>query len=254
MTRGELLQQAIGLIDDRHLALALARPSRHRLKLLPLVAAALAMVLMGVFAIGGLLPGRHGVIPPAVTTGDETTSPLEPTGTLEPDTQLFPDGLVANTLKEYQELIATYRMPSRFVTLEDISEYGSFTFFRFDGKLSCGYTLVDSAGNRLSLDIYHEPFIGSDKLPDREARDENMRYINDKSEIWTQVRLGQITYRYFAGELQAIDIRGEYHDITIDAKGGLHACKFSEEAPLSRLLTRSTAEAEAKALLAKIEG
>jgi len=200
--------------------------------------------------------------PPSVTTGGETNPPAVTTGgettaieTLDPAGLPFQDSAIdCNSKEEYQSAVRSYRMPDHFVTLEDLSDYGSFSFFRYEGGNSYSYNLRDAFGQRVQVLVYHTPCLGFDRRTYSKADNEDLRFLDDKSEKWTNLQIGPVTYRYFGGTLFFLEIQGEYHEISIIGRKKICEYDTTKDTPLSRLLTRSTAEAEAKALLAKIEG
>ena len=193
---------------------------------------------------------------PSVTTGGETNPPA---GTSEhpdvdPGHELPPFTDPCDTMEKYRRFVSSHRLPENFVSYEAVSSFGNFRgLVCSDSMKSYDYALTDAAGNYVGIAVVHFPYANLDQYEYSRGSNEDMRRIEDKSEKWTYLSIGPACYHYYGGNLIMLYVRMQEGEIRIETDDGLQSYTTKDTA-LSRLLTRSTAEAEAKALLAKIEG
>jgi len=156
-------------------------------------------------------------------------------------------------ISEYQEFVRKYRMPEHFVAYEDIAALGQFTSLVFHPRQYL-YNMRDSSGQETMITVYHSKCHGLDKLTYSQSDNEDMREMNGKSGTWTYQKIGPLSYHYYENRLIFVYMESEHLEFWITGGEQIHLYDTTKDTALSRLLTRSTAEAEAKALLAKIEG
>ena len=200
---------------------------------------------------------------PTLTTGGELNPPIVTTEhpDIDPGHALPPFTDPCDTIEKYRKFVASHRLPEYFIPYEAFSGWGEFRFLNYHGdglsnyedkRLSYNYVVCDSAGKEIDVLIVHFPYANLDQYEYSRGSNEDMRRIEDKSEKWTYLSIGPVCYHYYGGNLIMLYIRMQEGEISLQVEGRLFHYD-SKDTALSRLLTRSTAEAEAKALLAKIE-
>ena len=191
--------------------------------------------------------------PSAENTGG-ITEPLQLDPDYEPGTESYPGGMsTLQGFSEYREFVRKYRMPEHFVAYEDIAALGQFTSLVFRPQEYL-YNMRDSSGQKTKITVYHSKCHGLDKLTYSRSDNEDMREMNGKSGTWTYQKIGPLSYHYYENRLIFVYMESEHLEFWITGGEQIHLYDTTKDTALSRLLTRSTAEAEAKALLAKIEG
>ena len=156
-----------------------------------------------------------------------------------------------NTYKEYVEYIAKIKLPDNFVPYEAFSDFGSFDCFVFHGReYEYIYSIRDASLNRdLSITVYLYPM--EEKFAVSSSEQEDMLRFECKG--WGYLQVENIYYRYYDGTLRWLYVdMGDYY-YTIGSGGELYTLQSSEDAFVSRLLTRSTAKETANELIESIK-
>lgn len=194
--------------------------------------------------------------PPADSTEITDSTPNTPSDPSQSETIT---NNTYNTVSEYEEMLKKAKLPEHFVHANAFKAFGTFTSVVYDGpKYSYLNGVTDSTGAHIIFEILHTPYYNTEKLEYTENADnENLFFLPD-SKGWAAIKVGPMVYRYYDGKIHTAILPWEHGEIKIDWTpyragivwmGKRTDYDLKADTALARLFTRSTAAAEANALL-----
>jgi len=194
---------------------------------------------------------------PSVTTGRETEAVTESSKeSKEPPYAFEVDDtgtITVNGIKLYQAFIAQTELPENFIYFEKLADYGGFSSLVYEEeKESYSYSITTTGRKYMTITFIPNTRPPKDTAPVIEDKAEDLGTVDAEKGACRMI--GNIRYLYFNGKLTSIRIPLTHYYAHISAYDGLNSgAEGFRDTRLEGLLTRSTAEAAAKALLAKIE-
>lgn len=161
--------------------------------------------------------------------------------------------LTLESIKEYQELINSGKLPSTFVQHEKISQIGDFKSLVFLSDALAGeyssymYNLVDASDYELALYVKHNATNQLTTSSITNVTPENLRLLSEKSS-GAYIR-DELVYQYVSGELLSITWVNEEITYTMSGTSMLSDYPSTNSTFAGKLLNTDTATTTMNALL-----